>query len=257
MRSAFFCLATLLLSPTVFAQDTPAPDPTPAVGAEDKPTIEPPIPPPPPVVRAQDPEAPQKGVSSVPASRERAVEERLPGDDRFGSRSGMLLEFSTLGFASSALTGGVFVGRQDRGFSFGVGLDYSSLEVGDDSFSTARTGGSLLAGARFRVAQTANQRVECIIGAEGGLEWASIKVTGDFRTADTENSASGLVLAVGPGLRIWVVDGLAVGYQTRLSYVSLTGDGAAASSEDSFSDATDITASSLGIDGRFSIFGVF
>lgn len=257
MRYAFFCLATLILSPAAFAQETPAPDPTPAGAPEDKATVEPPIPPPPPMPRAQDPEQPQKGVSSVPASREHPVEERLPGDDRFGSRTGMLLEFSTLGFASSALTGGVFVGRQDRGVTFGVGLDYSSLEAGDDSFSTARTGGRLLAGARFRVAQTANQRVECILGAEGGLQWVSNKVTGDFRIGDSENSASGLVLAAGPGLRFWVVDGLAVGYQTRLSYVSLSGDGAAASREDSFNDATDITSSSLGIDGRFSIFGVF
>jgi hypothetical protein len=85
---------------------------------------------------------------------------------------------------------------------------------------------------------------------------AAIFLLHNFRTRDTENSASGFVFAAGPGLRIWVVDGLAVGYQTRLRYVSLTGDGAAASSEDVFRNASDITASSLGIDGRFSI-GVF
>lgn len=262
MRSASFLLATLLLSSNVFAQEAVAPEATPAGEPDGKATTEaatdPRIPPPLPVVRARDSEEPQKGVSLRPASHDPAVEEGLPRNERFGSRAGTLIEFSTAGFASSELSGGVFVGRQDRGYSFGVSLDYSRLEVGDNSVKTASTRGSLLAGGRFRVAQTANQRVECIIGAEAGLGWASNKGLGDFRVADSENSASGLVVAAGPGLRIWVVDGLALGYQTRLRYTSLKGDGAVASNEDFFSDSSNsITASSLGIDGRFSIFGVF
>ena len=69
-------------------------------------------------------------------------------------------------------------------------------------------------------------------------------------------SAAGFSLALGPGLRFWVHEQIAVGYVARFRLTYLSGDSGALAV--TTADAqTSASATTIGFDGTFQILGVF
>ena len=73
----------------------------------------------------------------------------------------------------------------------------------------------------------------------------------------TQNvSASGFSLALGPGLRLWVHEQIAIGYVGRLRMSYLSGEAGALTSTVS-EDITEGSATTVAFEGMFQLLGVF
>ena len=70
------------------------------------------------------------------------------------------------------------------------------------------------------------------------------------------SSAAGFSLAIGPGLRLWVHDQIAIGYVARLRIAYLTGS-AGALAPTPGEDPTDASQTDIGFDGVFQVLGIF
>jgi hypothetical protein len=70
--------------------------------------------------------------------------------------------------------------------------------------------------------------------------------------------ASGLTAAVGPGLRLWVHEAIAIGYTVRLRLDQLSGDaGALPSAPGQASPTASASSANVRFEGAFQILGVF
>jgi len=69
-------------------------------------------------------------------------------------------------------------------------------------------------------------------------------------------SAAGFSLALGPGLRLWVHDQIAIGYVARLRVAYLTGSAGALGATPS-DNTTDASRTDIGFDGVFQVLGIF
>ena len=171
-----------------------------------------------------------------------------------GGKKGFLLELSTAGLASSDLVGGIFLGFQGSYGALGVGFDHQRSSLNEDGREAFNQRTDLHVGVRVHLADAAAGRVELLLGMELGMAVASRSLGVD----DTDPaSADGGSFAVGPTLRVWLFDGLAVGYQSRFRMSSLRGPGAFFATNDDEPLPDEVEAFNMGLNGRFSLFGVF
>ena len=134
---------------------------------------------------------------------------------------GFAIELSAGGVSSSSFAGGILAGIGARGFVFGLFLDAlqdaKSPPVPPNTIDT-RTGSARLGIAtRVPLLRTKDGRVSLF----GALDMA---VTN--RTV-SPYSADGWTWSVGPGLRFWLTDHLALAYLTRFRSTHLSGAAAA------------------------------
>jgi outer membrane protein with beta-barrel domain len=226
------------------------------LGAPDRPSPPPPTTPaPPPRRQAASPRARQ--------ANEADDEARPAAVKKESDQSGIAIELSTAGFASGSLGGGLFLGgRMASGVIIGGFLDYglTSLESTPPSGAAVTTSEQLLrlgAGVRHTFAQSADRRVDVYGAADVGFEYRSAEVPSTSGTTPTENmSASGFSLALGPGLRLWVHEQVAIGYVARLRMTYLSGAAGRLTTPQT-NDAIDATLTQVGFDGTFQLLGVF
>jgi hypothetical protein len=218
------------------------------LAAPDKPTPPPPSPPPPP------PRRPVAGAGAREAHQFR---------DEERSGAGLAVELSTSGFASGSLVGGLFVGGHiPSGMVIGGFLDYglTSLTATPDSGVPITSSQQLLrigVGLRHPFARSADRRVDLYGAADASFDYVSVEVpttTPGMPTATS--SAAGFSLALGPGLRLWVHDQIAIGYVARLRVAYLTGSAGALGATPS-DNTTDASRTDIGFDGVFQVLGIF
>jgi len=180
-----------------------------------------------------------------------------------GDQSGVAIELSTSGFASGALVGGLFLGgRTQSGLILGGFLNYgmTSLNVAAPGGATLTTSAQLLrigAGLRHSFVQSADRLVDLYGAGDVSFDYQGVEVpsTGGMMPTQT-TSVAGFSLALGPGLRLWVHDQIAVGYVARLRVTYLSG-GAGALAAPPTDNLIDASITSIGFDGTFQILGVF
>lgn len=218
------------------------------LAAPDKPTPPPPSPPPAPPRRPV-------AAAGAPQGPQWRDEERSGG--------GLAIELSTSGFASGSLVGGLFVGGHTAsGLIIGGFLDYglTSVTTTPDTsvpFTTSQQLLRLGAGLRHAFARSADRRVDLYGAADASFDYASVEVpttTPGMPTATS--SAAGFSLALGPGLRLWVHDQIALGYVARLRVAYLSGSAGALNATPSVNQ-TDASLTDIGFDGAFQLLGIF
>ena len=237
-------------APAPEGQPAPATDDQEAalLAAPDKPTPPPPSPPPPP---------PRRPVAATGA--------RQPPQWRDEERSsgGLAIELSTSGFASGALVGGLFVGGHTAsGTVIGGILDYGlrSATATPDSgapITTSEQTFRLGAGVRQPIVRSADRRVDLYAAADAAFVYQGAETKSTMAGMPTATgSAAGFSLALGPGLRLWVHDQIAIGYVARLRITYLSGAlGALATAPND--DPTDASLTEIRFDGAFQLLGIF
>jgi hypothetical protein len=218
------------------------------LAAPDKPTPPPPSPPPPP------PRRPVAGTGDRQAHQFR---------DEERSGAGLAIELSTSGFASGALVGGLFVGGHiPSGTIIGGFLDYGLTSVTATPDSGAPTTISeqafrLGAGVRQPILRSADRRVDLYGAGDAAFVYKSAETESTMAGMPTATgSASGFSLALGPGLRLWLHDQIAIGYVARLRVTYLSGAlGALATVPNE--NPTDASLTDIGFDGAFQLVGIF
>ena len=206
----------------------------------------------------------RRPVSTVrPRKAPQATDEAVAVASKGGDQSGVAIELSTSGFASGALVGGLFVGgRTQSGLILGGFLNYgmTSLNMAAPGGATLTTSAQLLrigAGLRHSFVQSADRLVDLYGAGDVSFDYQSAEVpsTGGMMPTQTM-SVAGFSLALGPGLRLWVHDQIAVGYVARLRVTYLSG-GAGALSATPTDNPIDASITQIGFDGSFQILGVF
>jgi hypothetical protein len=201
---------------------------------------------------ARPPRRPTQATDEV-----RAVAPAQPEEE-----TALALELSTNGFASGGLEGGVFVGgRKPGGMILGGFFDYgllsSTASVGGTNVTTSAQLFRLGAGVRPTFIRSADRRVDLFGAAEASFEYRSGEVPSTGGSSPTTSvSAAGFSLAVGPGLRFWVHEQIAIGYAARFRLTYLSGDAGALASVPS-ADASSSSTTAIGFDGTFQLLGVF
>lgn len=177
-------------------------------------------------------------------------------------QSGVALELSTSGFASGSLGGGVFIGgRTSSGLILGGLFDYALQSTTVSGGGTDVTASTQLfrlgAGVRHAFVRSADRLVDLYGAADASFEYHSAEapVTGGAPAAATV-TAAGFSLALGPGLRLWVHNQIAIGYAARLRLTYLSGDSGAIAATASSAQSS-ASATTIGFDGTFQILGVF
>jgi hypothetical protein len=217
----YTALALLLFAGPARAQDA-APQPT----VPPPPPAQPPPPPPPPApAQVYDGEQPPSPVrpALVPARRRPPVEE-----PKEVATTGFGLEFTTAGFASGNVQGGVLLGAHTpAGAIFGMRFNYRDETTRVSSSSSSATAFALGVAGRFPVA-----------GSQEGLDLAMavdaafLKVeTPDAVSGASGSKGSGFQFAFGPQLRYWLHPNVAVGYMGQLSYAKISSDNSDSSSK--------------------------
>jgi hypothetical protein len=217
------------------------------LAAPDKPTPPPSTPPPP----------PRRPVAATGAREPHQFRD----EERTGG--GLAIELSTSGFASGALMGGVFVGGHTAsGTIVGGILDYglTSLTATPDtgapitiSEQTLRLG----AGVRQPIVRSADRRVDLYGAADAAFVYKGAEAQSTMAGMPTATgSAAGFSLALGPGLRLWVHDQIAIGYVARLRITYLSGEQGALAIVPN-DNPTDASLTEVRFDGAFQILGVF
>ena len=237
-------------APAPEGQPPPATDDQEAalLAAPDKPAPPPPAQPPPPPRRP------------VAATGDRQAHQ-FRDEERAGA--GLAIELSTSGFASGALMGGLFVGGHTAsGTVIGGILDYGlrSATATPDSgapITTSEQTFRLGAGVRQPIVRSADRRVDLYAAADAAFVYKGAETESTMAGMPTATgSAAGFSLALGPGLRLWVHDQIAIGYVARLRITYLSGEqGALAPMPDD--DPTDASQTEVRFDGAFQILGVF
>ena len=179
----------------------------------------------------------RRPVSTVRARKAPQASDEASGVARKGAdQSGFAIELSTSGFASGALVGGLFLGgRTQSGLILGGFLNYgmTSLNVAAPGGATLTTSTQFLrigAGLRHSFVQSADRLVDLYGAGDVSFDYQSVEVPSTGGTMPTQTtSAAGFSLALGPGLRLWVHDQIAVGYVARLRVTYLSGGAGALS----------------------------
>ena len=181
-----------------------------------------------------------------------------------------VIELGTAGFVSGPLDGGLFLGGRLRNeLVLGGSIDYSwssqefaAVNAGSTTSSTSTF--LLGAGVRYPLVRTADRRVELTGLADASFAYTSGQAqqtnvpVGITLTSTTANvSANGFSLAIGPGLRFWVTEHLALGYAARLRLTYFSGDSGALGLTMATGATSPGTLTTLAFDGTFQIVGVF
>jgi hypothetical protein len=215
----FAALALSSLAVPARAQDA-APQPIEAPAAPAQP------PPPPPPAQVFDGEQPPAPVRPAPVP----ARSRPPADEpKVDATTGFGIEFTTAGFASGNVQGGVLLGAHTpAGSIFGVRFNYRDETTKVSSSSSSTTAFAIGVAGRFPVA-----------GSQTGLDLA-MAADAAFLKAETPDAvsgasttakASGFQFAFGPQLRYWLHPNVAVGYMAQFSYVKLSSDDSNASAK--------------------------
>ena len=202
--------------------------------------------------------APRQRLPPPPSRQQRdsaSAEESSRASAETGHKAGFAIEFATGGFASGALQGGIFIGgRTAGGFIIGGIVDYASSSetqtLGTLSNTTSTSAVRLGLGMRFLLARTADRRVDLYGAGEMGVAVFTTSVGNQAQ----DQSAFGLTLGLGPGVRLWVHEHVAVGYTAimRLTY--------RVARDEAFSGATDTietTRRDMSFAGTFQVLAVF
>jgi hypothetical protein len=264
------------LSETAHAADTgvggapadpfaPAPEPrTPSVEEQEAAVLGAPAqpspaeaPPPAPVPAPRRPPAGPRTRQTTDANTKEVI---ARGDS---GKRGVAIELSTAGFASGALVGGLFVGARSAGSMIVGGfLDYglASVSLSPEGSPQETSSAQFLrlgVGLRPTLATSADGIVDLYGAADASFNYQSAEVVSSGMTTPTTTvSATGFSMALGPGLRFWLHERIAIGYVARLRMTYLTGEAGVfqATATDS---PTDASATTIGFDGTFQILGVF
>ena len=216
------------------------------LAAPDKPTPPPPSAPPPrrPVAATGDRQAHQ-----------------WRDEDR--SSGGLAIELSTSGFASGALVGGLFVGGHTAsGTIIGGIVDYglTSVTATPDSAAPITISEQIFrlgAGLRQPIVRSADRRVDLYGAADATFVYKGAETESAMAGMPTvTGSAAGFSLALGPGLRLWVHEQIAIGYVARLRITYLSGEQGALATVPN-DNPTDASLTEVRFDGAFQILGVF
>jgi hypothetical protein len=218
----------------------------------------PPTPPPPPVVQTPARPASRGGRRAPQADDGRPSAAGAPAEEA----DAIALELSTAGFASGSLVGGLFVGgRVAGGMILGGFLDYGlqsqTASIAGTNVTTSTQLFRLGAGLRPTFVRSPDRLVELYGAADASFEYRSAGVPATTGASPTTSvSAAGFSLALGPGLRLWVHEQIAIGYVARFRLTYLTGDTGGLGTAGS-GDQTTGSATAIGFDGTFQILGLF
>jgi hypothetical protein len=268
LRAAEPAPAPNQLDPFASPEDAkPAPAPTPVppdqedalIAAPPRPAQEPATAPP----TNRPPASVRRPAPSVRRTVQASDEDHVPSTAAPApvDQSGFALELSTAGFASGTLAGGLFLGgRTAGGTIMGGFVDYvltsaTANAPGGDSSTTSRQSLRIGAGVRQPFVRSADGRVDLFGAMDFSFEHRSAELPG--ATTDQSSSASGFSLALGPGLRLWVHDQIAIGYTARLRMTYLSGSAAALTNNASIDPTLDTTLSAVAFDGTFQLLGIF
>ena len=160
--------------------------------------------------------------------------------------------------------GGLFVGGHiPSGMIIGGFLNYrlTSLTATPDSgvpITSSQQLFQLGVGLRHPFLRSADRRVDLYGAADASFDYASVEVptTTSAGMPTATSSAAGFSLALGPGLRLWVHDQIAIGYVARLRVAYLTGSAGALTATPS-DNPTDASTTAIGFDGVFQVLGIF
>ena len=192
---------------------------------------------------------------------------QLTGEERAADpgagQTGLAIELSTTSFASGDLAGGVFLGGRSAAIIVGGFLDYGMTSVSSSVGTTPATTQSASAlriggGLRYTFLQSADRTVDLFGAIDASFEYRGAEIpppAGTSMPAQTV-SASGLSLALGPGLRLWVHENVALGYTARFRTTYLSGETAVATPTPTETTG-DASSTDIGFDGSFQILGVF
>ncbi|MBC8131827.1 MAG: hypothetical protein H7X95_02505, partial [Deltaproteobacteria bacterium] len=222
-------------TPAATTADTPTPSAVPVEATP--PGAGPSVAPPPPVIRPP-------------------VDTVQPIAPRHGVR-GFALELSTTGFASGALEGGLGAGFSTGSVVLGLRLAHAWQGVRFDTTETEQTRSELAIGpfVRFRLIRALDGRAELI----GAVDASFVRASTNFSAPgfpEEALTASGLGLAIGPGIRLWIDPHIAIGYTSQWTYSSISGSQAVISGASGTADV-DITVAATGFAGRFQILAIF
>jgi hypothetical protein len=220
----------------------------------------PPAPTPPPAV-VQTPARPASRPArrAVPAPDDGRASPATTATEEPGA---VALELSTAGFASGSLVGGLFVGGRTAGGMivggfFDYGLQSNTASVAGTNVTTSTQLFRLGAGFRPTFIRSADRLVELYGAADASFEYRSADLPATGGSSPTASvSAAGFSLALGPGLRLWVHEQIALGYVARFRLTYLSGDAGALGAAVT-GDQTSGGATAIGFDGTFQILGVF
>jgi len=248
-------------TPDPFASPSGASEPT-STEDEEAAVLGPPIRPNP---SAENPPPPQPPPRPAPPRRPSATAQRATqaSDERSAAgepgadQNGLAIELSTSGFASGALTGGVFVGaRMASGPIVGGFVDYGMSSLGVSGATSSTSFFRLGAGLRHTLFQSADRVVDLFGAADASFESRSAEVIIGSPTPTQNVSVSGFSLALGPGVRFWVHSQIAVGYVARFRLTYLSGDGGVFQAPPT-ADTNSVSQTQIGFDGTFQVLGVF
>jgi hypothetical protein len=211
------------------------------------------------------PPAPQPAPRPAASARRQANDEgrtSAAAAVKESDQTGIAIEFSTSGFASGALVGGLFIGgRTASGVILGGFVDYGLTSAAlnfPDNFEV-RTASQLLrlgAGVRHTILQTADRRAELFGAADVSFDYRSAEMPGSGSTPTDTLSAAGFSLALGPGVRWWILDQVSLGYAARFRFLFLSGE-AGVFTMPPVDVTTDGTLTQVGFDGVFQILAIF
>jgi hypothetical protein len=219
--------------------------------------------------KAAPPAPPPAPRPTAPARRQREDDEGRSSKvvakdgEKVADQTGVAIELSTTGFASGALDGGLFIGgRTASGMVLGGFLDYALTSVtvtpsGGPELSNSMQLMRLGAGVRLPFLQTADRRAELYGVGDVSFDYKSAEVISTSGSMPTDSlSASGFSLALGPGVRLWVHDQVAIGYVARFRLSFLSG-AAGVFTPIPTDDTTDGKLTQIGFDGVFQILAIF
>jgi hypothetical protein len=178
---------------------------------------------------------------------------------------GFVIELETAGFASGALSGGLFLGgRLANGLTIGGEVDYTlaseSITQGATMTTLSSSAFLLGAGIRYPILQTTDHRVELTGLADAAVAYKSAEGPAAAGagpvTAETSVSATGFSFAIGPALRLWLTEHLALGYAARLRLTYYSGSAGVLSTPIT-GDNSAASLTTVALDGTFQIVAVF
>jgi len=142
---------------------------------------------------------------------------------------GFALELSAGGLSGESIQGGILAGLSVRGFVFGLFLDAARFTttspVPPDMVDLKAQSSRLGIAARLPLWRSADGRVSLFAGGDLALSNRSV-IAGDSSFVRSYQ-ADGWTWSLGPGLRFWVTEHLAVAYLTRFRSTHLEGPAAA------------------------------
>jgi hypothetical protein len=224
-----------------------------------------PNPPPqaPPTIAPQSPPNPPRHAAGGGRARAAQATDERSGTSAAAAETAFAIELSTSGFAAGSLQSGLFVGaRMPSGLIAGGFVDYgltsiSETDTNGTEFTTSMQSVRIGAGLRHSIAHSADRMVDLYGAVDVSIDYRSAEYpTPGGSSSNLSLSATGFSLALGPGLRLWVYDQIAIGYVARFRLTHMSGSEGVIVAPQTISNI-EASGTQAAFDGTFQLLGVF